>query len=101
VHGEAAEAGDAAPDVRALETHRAGALAVDLDEEEPEPFRVTLGALDLRDDLVASLRARRSEERLDVLVRDELDEEVGVVGARTSDGDVQTVLSCARIPKKR
>ena len=63
----------------ALEAHRARALAVGLDDEDAERLGLGLGALDLREDLVASLRAHGGEERLDVLVRDELDEEVDVV----------------------
>ena len=101
MHGEPAEARDAAPSVRPLEPHRAGALSVHFDDEEAERLGVALGALDLRADLVVSLRANGREERLDVLVRDELDQEVGVVGARASDRHAHAVDSCARTPKKR
>ena len=62
-----------------LEPHRPGALAVDLDDEDAERLGLGLRALDLGDELLASLRAHRGEERLDVLVRDELDEELDVV----------------------
>ena len=48
-------------------------------DEDAERVRLGLRALDLREDLVALLRAHRGEERLDVLVGHELDEEVGVV----------------------
>ena len=82
----------------ALEAHRAGALAVDLDEEDAERLRVGVRAGDLLEDLVAALRAHGSEEGLDVLVPDEVDEEVGVVGARASDGDGHAGSSCARTP---
>ena len=41
-----------------------------------------LGAFDLAEDLASLFRAYRGEERLDVLVRHELDEEVDVVRDR-------------------
>jgi hypothetical protein len=52
VDGEPAEVGDPAADVGALEAHRPGALAVDLDDEDAERLRLSLRALDLRADLV-------------------------------------------------
>ena len=99
--GEAAEVRDPAADVRALEAHRPGALAVDLDQEDAERVRVGLRARDLREDLVATLRSHGGEERLDVLVRHELDEEVGVVRARAPDRHLHAGSSCARTPKSR
>ena len=84
---EAAEVGDPAPRVAALEPHGACTLAVDLDDEEPERFRLGLGALDLREDLVGALRPHRGQERLDLVVRHQVDEEVGVVRPRPPDRD--------------
>ena len=91
--GKAAEVGDAAALVRALEAHRAGALPVDLDDEHAERVGLGLGAGDLGQDLLATLRSHGGEERLDVLVRDELDEKIDVVGAGSTDGDVNGTVS--------
>src|SRR4029079_1539116 len=101
MHGESAEARDAAPRVRPLEPHRACPLSVHLDQEEPERVRFVLRALDLCADLGVSIRANGREERLDVLVCDELDQEGHVVGAGASDGHAHAVASCTRTPKKR
>ena len=48
-----------------------------------------------------SFEPHRGEERLDVLVRHELDEEVGVIRAGTPDRDGHAALSCACTPKSR
>ena len=101
VDGEAAEVGDAASRVRALEAHRAGSLAVDLDDEDAEGLGLGLRALDLGEERRRDLRADGREERLDVLVGDELDEEVDVVRARSPDGDASRRRLLARTPKRR
>ena len=88
MHGEAAEVRDPAADVAALEAHRPGPLAVDLDDEDAERVGLGVRAVDLGEELLESLRAHRGEERLDVLVRHELGEEVGVVRSRSPDRDV-------------
>ena len=85
----------------ALEAHRPRALAVDLDHEDAECVGLGLRALDLREDLLAILRPHGGEERLDVLVRHELDEEVDVVSARPPDRHPHAGVSCTRTPNKR
>ena len=101
MHGEAAEVRDTASDVPALEAHRPRALAVDLDQEHAECVGLGLRALDLREDVLTTLRPHGGEERLDVLVRHELGDEVGVVRSRSPDGDFHAGVSCTRTPKKR
>ena len=58
-----------------------------------ESVQIGLGSRDLRENLVASLRTDGGEERLDVLVRHELDQEVGVVEAGAADCDVHAADS--------
>jgi hypothetical protein len=94
--GQAAQVGDPAASVAALEAHRACALAVDLDEEDAERFGVGAGPADLFENLVAPLRAHCGEEGLDVLVPDEADEEVRVLGPGASDRDRHAGSSWAR-----
>ena len=69
---------------------------VDLDQEDAERLRVGVRPGDLLEDLVAPLCAHGSEEGLDVLVPHEVDEEVGVVGARAPDRDRHAGSSWAR-----
>lgn len=99
--GEAAEIGDAASAIRPLEAHRPRALGVDLDDENAERLGIRLRLCDLGEDLVATLRTHGCEERLDVRVRDELDEEVRVVRPCATDRYVHAADSCTRVPKKR
>ena len=73
----------------------------DLDHEDAERIGLRLRARDLLEDLVATLRAHGCEERLDVLVRHELDEEVDVVRRRAANRDRHAADSCTRTPKKR
>ncbi len=101
VHGETAEGGDSAAAIRALEAHRARALAVDLDHEDAVRLGLRLPAHDLLEDLVAPLRPHGCEERLDVLVAHELDEEVDVVRCRPANRDRHVADSGTRTPKKR
>jgi hypothetical protein len=93
VNGEPAEAGDAAPRVGALEPHRARPLPVDLDEEEAECLGLALRALDLGQEIVAFSRAHRGKERLDLVVREEIAEEVDVVASCAPDGDAHAGVS--------
>ncbi len=86
--GEAAEIGNSAALVGAFEVHRPCAPAVHLDDEDAERIGLGLGALHLTADRLRIFRPHRREEGLDILVRDELDEEVHVVEARAPDGDV-------------
>jgi hypothetical protein len=98
---EPAEIGDAAAGVCALEAHRPGTLAVDLDDEDSEGIRLGDGARDLRMELVVPLRTHRGEERLDVFVRDEPDQEVDVVRSGAPDGDHYAGSSCPRTSNRR
>ena len=101
MHGETAEAGDAAPAIRLLEAHRARTFAVGLDHEDAVRLRLGLRARDLLEELVAPLRAHRCEVWLHVLVRHELDEEVHVVRRRAANRDRHAADSCTRTPKSR
>src|SRR5262249_43912924 len=87
VNRKPTEVRDPAADVRALEPHGPGALAVDLDDEDTESVRFGLGTFDLGADLVLAVRADCREERLDLVVGHEADEEVDVVLAGTTEGD--------------
>src|SRR4249919_1488503 len=101
VDRKTAEVCDPASSVPPFEAHRPGALAVRLDDEDAEGIRLAVGAGDLGEDLLASLRAHGREVRLDVLVADELDEEVGVVRACAPDRDHYAGSSCTRTPNRR
>ena len=90
MNGKAAEIRDAIPAAPAREAHRARTLAVDLDHEQAEELRLRRGALDVGEDAVTVVRPRRGEIRLDLLMGDELDDEVEVVGVRAPDVDRQT-----------
>ena len=79
---EPAEPRDPAAPVADLERHRACAQAVDLDHEEAVFLRLALRALDQPQHAVAVALAARRQERLDLVVVEELDEEVDVVGRR-------------------
>src|SRR5919202_5404943 len=83
------EVGDPVTDARRLEPHRTGPrplpVPVDLDDEATELARVRGGPVDLRRDRLGVPRRDRAEERLDVLVRRERDEERDVVCARPPD----------------
>ena len=85
VDREPAQVCDPAAPVRPLEAHRPCAFAAHLDDEHPERVRLRGRPLDLAQDRFAILRPHRGEERLDLVVREELDEEVDVVQARTSN----------------
>ena len=61
--------------------------------KSPKASRSDSDSRDLRENLVASLRTDGGEERLDVLVRHELDQEVGVVEAGAADCDVHAADS--------
>ncbi len=87
VDRESSEVGDPAPDVRALEAHRSGGRAVDLDHEDAERVRLDLRALHFRTDLVVAPRPDRGEIRLDLLVGHEVDEEVHVFLPRPAERD--------------
>src|ERR687897_644824 len=87
VDGDAAELRDPATSILLREAHHARALAVDLDHEPPVLVGLALRALDLFEDLLPCRRATGREERVDVVVRRQLDEEVDVVGPGTPDRD--------------
>src|SRR5205085_5636212 len=76
---------DSAPSVLDLEAHHAGTLAVDLDDEPPEGERLPLRALDLGQELLRLPRPARAQERLDVVVVGELDDEVEVARLGSAD----------------
>ena len=80
VDREPAELSDATAAVRGLELHRPRGLAVRLDHEQPVVGRLSLRALDLREDGVVIHRPQGGEVRLHLLVGQELDEEIGVRG---------------------
>ena len=95
MHREAAEVGDATSPVRDLEPHRARALAVDLDHEAAELPRLGERALDLGSDAVAVADPDGGEERLDLVVGEELDEEVEIRELGAPDLDVQGACAAA------
>ena len=86
--GEAAQLRDAAALVRDGEAHDACASAVELDDEASEVLRLALGALDLLEQLVARRGSSRGEERVDIVVARQRDEELDVVGSSAPDRHV-------------
>src|SRR5690348_16353542 len=75
---------------------RTGALTLELDDHAPEALRLALGALDLLQHRRRLARAPRPEERIDVVVAIEGDEEVDVVGSRAAERDHAVDRSGAR-----
>ena len=75
---EAAEPRDPAPRVGLLEADRARRRPVHLDHEAAERRGLGVGALELREQHVAIGGAHRREERRDLVVRHERDEEVQI-----------------------
>ncbi len=88
---EPADASDAAALVHTLEAHRTCALAADLDDEAAERLGLRERALHLGRHLLAPAGAPAAEERLDVRVVDELDEELDIGGAGAAKRDVRVV----------
>ena len=76
--------------IATLEPHRAGRTAVDLDHEQSERLRLALGALDRGEIPSRSFALIAGEIRLDLLVGEELDEEVGVLDRRSPQLHVST-----------
>src|SRR5262249_51922797 len=72
--------------IRELEPHRAGTLAVVLDHEPAEVVWLAPRALHVGLDGSTVLRGDRADERLDVGVQGELEEEVHVLAAGAADG---------------
>src|SRR5262249_56516617 len=77
--------GDPVALVHAMERNRAGVRAVNLDDEPTERVGLTRGVLDLLEDRVARLPGAPAEERARLLVRDEAEQEVGVLGTRATE----------------
>src|SRR5207248_1884545 len=96
---EAAEARDPAAAVLDVELHAPGeappVAVCDLDHEAAEVLRLGKRALDLRGDRLVVARAASGEERLDVVVVRELDEEVDVLGPRPPDAQAHRPGSTA------
>src|SRR6185312_11986026 len=88
MHRQGAEVRDPAPRVRDLEAHQAGRLAVGLDHEAAELLRLGLRALDLLEQPVAVARPHDRHERVDVLVRHQLEQEVDVARLGSPQGHV-------------
>src|SRR5207302_996420 len=87
VHSEALEVRNPRTAVRELEAEPAGTLPIDLDHEPAVVVRLALRARHFLGDSVRVLGRDRAEERLYVLVGDQLDEEIDVVRARAADRD--------------
>ena len=85
--GEPAQVGDPVPTAAAREAHRPRQVAVDLDHEQAVDVRLGLVPLDVGRQRVTVVRPARGEKRLHILVRDEVDEEVEVVGPSAADRD--------------
>ena len=79
---------DPAALVDEAEADRACTLAAGLDQKPAERLRLALRPLDLLEQAVPRHLARQTEERPHVFVRDQLEEEVHVVGSRPPDRDV-------------
>ena len=101
VDGKAAELRNTASVVDALEVHRPGPFAVDLDDEDAELLGLCLRAFDLRQHGVPVPRSDRGEVRLDVLVCKEGGQEVDVIRPGSTDGDGHAGSPCARGPRIR
>src|SRR5260221_12275628 len=91
---------DLAPLVQQMDPHRAGALAVALDHEATERFRLALGLRDLLEQHRALGHRARTEERPHIVVGEQLEQEVRVVGARAPDRDAAHA-SEASAPRRR
>ena len=68
----------------------------DLDHEPAERLRLALGALDLCNHVVAGLARATAEKRPRVLVRDQLEQKIGVVGTGTAKLDACHVWDARR-----
>src|SRR5215211_1070655 len=95
VDGKAAEVRDSAAPVCHLEAHRTGALAVDLDHEPPEILELGERALDLGSNAVGVAHANGRQERLDFLMREQLDQEIEVRELGASNLDAQGACAAA------
>ena len=82
MHGEPAEIGDAMQVASLLEPHHTGALAVHLDDQTAVPLRLAFGTLDLGPNALVIECAAAAEERLRVVIRQQLDQPVDVVRPR-------------------
>src|SRR5262249_53086833 len=98
VDRETATLGDLAGATGAVEPQSPGRRPVDLDDELPGLPRLLLRALDRGDDPLAVLRADRREVRLDVLVGEKVDQEVGVLERRAAELHVSIAAVADRPP---
>src|SRR5438552_1453667 len=96
MHREHFELRDAVHVAHLAEAHRPGALAVELEDEPPEPLRFALRPLDLRGDGVSILRAAAAEERFDFGVVVERAQPIDVAGGRPPQVDHRAVATASR-----
>ena len=103
VDGEAAAVDDAHPLARDVVARRTRRLAVDLGDEPAERLRLALRPVDVGEHVLERAAARAAEERLRVLARDELEQELGVraVGAPELDGHAATLSERRRCRARR
>ena len=95
VNGKPLEERDAAPAVADLESERPRraplATFFDLDQEAAELLRLRKRAVDLVQEISATAGRRSGEKRLDLLVRQQLDEEVDILPLRAAQPDAVTL----------
>src|SRR5262249_13581496 len=86
VHRQPFQARDLRSRVHGLESEPTGALAVDFDHETTELARLRHGAFDLGAKRIAIECSAAAEERLDLLVVEEAEEELEVIASRPANG---------------
>ncbi len=87
VDREAAGLGDAVALVGTVERDAAGSFSVHLDHEPAESVRLAVGTPDLANHVVTGFAHMAAEKRPRVLIRDQLEQKVGVVGTRAAKLD--------------
>src|SRR5438067_486548 len=100
MNGEPLEMRDPRAAVVDLEAHGARAAAVDLDHESPVPRRIGDRTLELGSEGVAIAGRAAAEERLDVRVIQELEQEVEIVDPCSPDRDHGVSAAGARRGKR-
>src|SRR5207247_1552619 len=90
VDDEASRLGDPVPLVRAVKAGAPGTLAVQLDDEPAVLERLALRALDLGQHVLERLAGAPPEEGPGLLVRDQLEQETGIVGSRAAELDAHS-----------